>query len=72
MNYQQIKPHHLEKMAFVYLRQSSPTQVKRNVESGRRQRHMEDRVQQLGWPASAIHVLGGDTGQFRQHSARPR
>ena len=63
MNYQQIKSHHLEKMAFVYLRQSSPTQVKRNVESGRRQRHMEERVKQLGWPASAIRVLGGDTGR---------
>lgn len=63
MNYQQIKAHHLEKMAFVYLRQSSPTQVKRNVESGRRQRHMEERVKQLGWPTSAIRVLGGDTGR---------
>jgi DNA invertase Pin-like site-specific DNA recombinase len=59
----QIKPHHLEKLAFVYLRQSSPTQVKRNVESGRRQRYMQKRVQELGWPASAIHVLGADTGR---------
>lgn len=63
MIYPQIKPHHLEKLAFVYLRQSSPTQVKRNVESGRRQRYMQERVQKLGWPASATHVLGGDTGR---------
>ncbi len=63
MNNPQIKAHHLEKMAYVYLRQSSPTQVKHNVESGRRQRQMADHVQQLGWPATSIHVLGGDTGR---------
>jgi DNA invertase Pin-like site-specific DNA recombinase len=63
MIHPQIKPHHLEKLAFVYLRQSSPTQVKKNVESGRRQRQMQDRVQQFGWPVSAIQVLGGDTGR---------
>ena len=62
MNNQAIKMQHLEKTAFVYMRQSSPTQVKRNVESGRRQRGMVDRVKELGWPATQIEVLGGDTG----------
>ena len=63
MNDPQIRAQHLEKTAYVYLRQSSPTQVKYNVESGRRQRQMVDRVQQLGWPATSIQVLGGDTGR---------
>jgi len=58
-----IKIHHLEKTAFVYLRQSSPTQVKRNVESARRQRGMVERVKDLGWPTTQIKLLGGDTGQ---------
>ena len=62
MNDQPIKSPHLEKTAFVYLRQSSPTQVKRNVESGRRQRGMVDRVKELGWPATEIQLLGDDTG----------
>ena len=62
MNEQPIKKHHLEKTAFVYLRQSSPTQVKRNLESARRQRGMVDRVKELGWPATQIQLLGGDTG----------
>ena len=62
MNDQAIKREHLEKTAFVYMRQSSPTQVKRNVESGRRQRGMKERVKELGWPAAEIQVLGGDTG----------
>lgn len=57
-----IKKHHLQKKAFVYLRQSSPTQVKRNVEGSRRQRQMADRMRQLGWPAARICLLGGDTG----------
>jgi len=59
---EKIKKHHLEKMAFVYLRQSSPTQVKRNVEGSRRQRQMQDRMKELGWPAKQIRLLGGDTG----------
>lgn len=57
-----IKKHHLQKKAFVYLRQSSPTQVKRNVEGSRRQRQMADRMKQLGWLAARICLLGGDTG----------
>ena len=57
-----IKKHHLQKIAFVYLRQSSPTQVKRNVEGSRRQRQMADRMNGLGWPAARIRLLGGDTG----------
>ena len=63
MNDQPIRRQHLDKAAYVYMRQSSPTQVKNNVESGRRQRGMRDRVKELGWPATAIHVLGGDTGR---------
>jgi DNA invertase Pin-like site-specific DNA recombinase len=59
---QKIEPHYLRKTAFVYLRQSSPGQVKRNVEGGRRQRRMEERMQDLGWPRSRVRVLGGDTG----------
>jgi DNA invertase Pin-like site-specific DNA recombinase len=57
-----IKKHHLQKTAFVYLRQSSPTQVKRNVEGSRRQRQMADRMKQLGWATVRIRLLGGDTG----------
>jgi DNA invertase Pin-like site-specific DNA recombinase len=62
MTLEKIKRHHLQKTAFVYLRQSSPGQVKKNVEGSRRQRPMEDRMKELGWPAGRIRVLGGDTG----------
>jgi len=47
-----IKKHHLEKTAFVYLRQSSLGQVKRNLEGSRRQRQMQEHMQELGWPST--------------------
>ena len=62
MNKESIRPWHLERTAFVYIRQSSPTQVKRNTESATRQRRMQEHVIQLGWPAAKIRVLGNDTG----------
>ena len=58
-----IKPHHLERDAFVYLRQSSPRQVRKNLEGQQRQRAMVDHVARLGWPRSRITLLEGDTGQ---------
>ncbi len=58
-----IQTWHLERTAFVYLRQSSPTQVKNNVEGGERQRRMYDHVVKLGWPSSQIQMLGNDTGR---------
>ena len=63
MTVERIEPQYREKTAYVYLRQSSPGQVKKNVEGGRRQRRMQERVQELGWPATRICLLGGDTGQ---------
>lgn len=62
MNREAILPWHLERVAFVYLRQSSPSQVKRNTESATRQRRMKEHVAALGWPDHQINVLGADTG----------
>ena len=64
MTLEKIKPHHLQKTGFVYLRQSSPGQVKKNVEGARRQRRMEDRMKELGWPAGRIQAsLVGRAGK---------
>lgn len=62
MNQPKLSPRHLERIAFVYLRQSSPGQVKKNVEGGERQRQMQHQVQEWGWPKHQVRVLGGDTG----------
>lgn len=58
-----IKTHHLERTAYVYLRQSSPGQVRRNREGQQRQQAMVDRVGAWGWPSSKIVLLDGDSGQ---------
>ena len=57
-----IRRRHLERMAFIYLRQSTPTQVRNNVEGRERQRRMVERIRKLGWPDLQIRLLGGDTG----------
>ena len=58
-----IKPEHLERTAYVYLRQSSPGQVRNNREGRQRQQAMTARVAALGWVATKIVVLDGDSGQ---------
>jgi len=58
-----IKPHHLSRTAYVYLRQSSPGPVRRNREGKQRQQAMVDHVATLGWPTAQILLLDGDTGK---------
>jgi DNA invertase Pin-like site-specific DNA recombinase len=58
-----IKPHHLERWAYVYLRQSSPGQVRKNREGRQRQEAMVEHVAGLGWPRSRIVLLDRDSGR---------
>mgnify|MGYP001424621555 CR=1 FL=1 len=62
MNEPQIGHWHLERIAFVYIRQSTPSQVKKNVEGAERQRRMQQRAKELGWPPHQVKLLGADTG----------
>lgn len=57
-----IKPSHLERAAFVYLRQSSPSQVEQNRESTARQYALAERASQLGWSKSQVVILDQDLG----------
>ena len=63
MTHTLIKPHHLERSAYVYLRQSSPGQVRKNREGRQRQQAMVEHVAGLGWPQSRIILLDQDSGQ---------
>lgn len=63
MTHPNVKPHHLQQTAYVYLRQSSPGQVRNNQEGQRRQQAMVEHVAALGWPRARIILLDGDTGQ---------
>jgi DNA invertase Pin-like site-specific DNA recombinase len=58
-----ITPAHLARLAFVYVRQSSPQQVRRNLESQRRQYDFTAQARALGWPHERIVVLDGDQGK---------
>jgi DNA invertase Pin-like site-specific DNA recombinase len=58
----QIQPHYLQKMAYVYLRQSTMGQVRHHQESTARQYALKDRALSLGWQSDQIRVLDADLG----------
>lgn len=58
-----IQTQHYERMAYVYVRQSTPWQVMENRESTERQYHLRERAVQLGWPASHVEVIDEDQGR---------
>jgi len=60
---QKVKPEHLKRDAYLYIRQSTPRQVLENVESGKRQYALRQRAIALGWPAERIVVIDHDQGQ---------
>jgi len=47
---QRITPEHRKRRAYIYLRQSSPGQVRANVESTRVQLSLREKAVALGWP----------------------
>lgn len=53
---------HLERLAIVYVRQSSTKQVEENIESTQMQYNLVDRAEALGWPRSRIDVIDDDLG----------
>jgi DNA invertase Pin-like site-specific DNA recombinase len=58
----QIQPRHHQKMAYVYLRQSTMGQVRHHQESTARQYALQDRALSLGWQNDQIRVLDADLG----------
>jgi hypothetical protein len=61
MTADKIRPHHLERKAILYVRQSSAHQVLHNRESGALQYAMRDRLTALGF--TAIEVIDEDLGR---------
>jgi DNA invertase Pin-like site-specific DNA recombinase len=60
---QKITGRHRQRLAVVYVRQSSPSQLERNVESTARQYALRERALELGWPAASVVVVDEDTGR---------
>src|SRR5690606_39960737 len=59
--HEKIGPHHLERKAILYVRQSSAHQVLHNRESSALQYAMRDRLAALGW--SHIETVDDDLGR---------
>jgi DNA invertase Pin-like site-specific DNA recombinase len=55
-----IQPTHLARRAYVYIRQSTETQVQVNCESTDRQYQLSQRAQLLGWADTQIQIIDED------------
>ncbi len=58
-----ITTEHRAKLAYVYIRQSSLSQVTRHPESTELQYQLAERATQLGWPAERIQIIDEDLGK---------
>ena len=65
-----IQPHHLSKPAYIYLRQSTPSQVRHHQESTERQYALREKALELGWSQSLIRTLDRDLGKTGTEMAR--
>src|SRR4051812_49729018 len=57
-----VRPAHRGRVAVVYVRQSTPGQTERNVESTDRQYALVERAVELGWSRRAVEVIDEDLG----------
>jgi len=62
---------HLQRRAYLYVRQSTLQQVRRHQESTKRQYALRRRAEELGWPSGRIVIIDSDLGQSGA-SARDR
>jgi len=61
---------HLARKGVVYLRQSTPRQVRENSESTLRQYNLADKLIDLGWPPEHVQVIDQDLGTSGADSSR--
>lgn len=58
-----IGPRHLDRLAVVYVRQSTPQQLLHHQESTRLQYSLRERAVALGWPDERVLVIDDDQGR---------
>jgi len=58
-----VNPSHLGRDAYVYVRQSTLTQMREHTESLERQYELASRAQALGWPPQQVIVVDSDLGR---------
>jgi DNA invertase Pin-like site-specific DNA recombinase len=65
-----ILDRHLDRLAMVYVRQSSPQQVIENRESRERQYALAQLAQRLGWPAERVVIIDEDQARSARSAVR--
>lgn len=68
-NDNKITPLHLQRNAYIYIRQSTEHQVRENIESQQRQYELVELAQQYDWSKDAIIVIDDDLGRSASSSA---
>jgi DNA invertase Pin-like site-specific DNA recombinase len=63
MSVAKIQPTHCDRLAYVYVRQSTPWQVLENRERTERQYQLQSRAIALGWSSSRVEVIDEDQGR---------
>jgi DNA invertase Pin-like site-specific DNA recombinase len=63
-----VRVEHLQRDAYLYVRQSSLRQVFENTESTKRQYALRERAVALGWPVERIHTIDSDLGISGAHA----
>lgn len=61
-----VRPRHRDRLAIVYVRQSTPHQVLENRESAALQYQLRQRAIELGWHPSRVLVIDDDQGRSGQ------
>jgi DNA invertase Pin-like site-specific DNA recombinase len=64
-----IRDVHFNRLAMVYVRQSTPQQVLENRESRERQYALAEFAQRLGWPAERVVLIDEDQGHSGKTAA---
>jgi DNA invertase Pin-like site-specific DNA recombinase len=62
-SFSKIRPEHLDRLALIYVRQSTPLQVRAHTGSAARQYDLAGRARDLGWPPEHIQVIDQDQGR---------
>ena len=60
---EKVADRHRERLAIVYVRQSTPQQIERHQESTRLQYALVDRAVDLGWPHERVIIIDDDLGR---------
>jgi DNA invertase Pin-like site-specific DNA recombinase len=58
-----IRPDHRDRLALIYVRQSTPLQVREHTAGAARQYDLAGRARDLGWPQPRIEVIDQDQGR---------